>query len=76
MKGLRRFCIAAGIVARMQDLSLLILVSEFFRQDPFRALGLIGFACVAISMGTDFDPLRALGLVDVDEEADRESSVA
>ena len=75
MKGLRRFCIAAGIVAHA-DAVLLILVSEFFRQDPFRALGLIGFACVAISMGTDFDPLRALGLVDVDEEADRESSVA
>jgi hypothetical protein len=74
MKGLRRFCNAAGIVPAMQE--LVILVGEFFRQDPFRALGLIGFACVAISMGTDFDPLRALGLVDVDEEADRESSVA
>jgi hypothetical protein len=58
----------------MQD--LVILVSEFFRQDPFRALGLMGLACVAISMTTDFDPLRALGLVDVDEEADGKSSVA
>jgi hypothetical protein len=62
------------MVARMQD--LVILVSEFFRQDPFRALGLMGLACVAISMTTDFDALRALGLVDVDEEADGKSSVA
>lgn len=58
----------------MQD--LVILVSEFFRQDPFRALGLLGFACVAISMTTDFDLLQALGFVDVDEEADGKSSVA
>jgi hypothetical protein len=74
MKGLRRYCIAAGIVPSMQD--LVILVSEFFRQDPFRALGLLGFACVAISMTTDFDLLQALGFVDVDEEADGKSSVA
>jgi hypothetical protein len=74
MKGLRRYCIAAGIVLPMQD--LVILVSEFFRQDPFRALGLLGFACVAISMTTDFDLLQALGFVDVDEEADGKSSVA
>jgi hypothetical protein len=74
MKGLRRFCVAAGIVACMQD--LLILVSEFFRQDPFRALGLIGFACVAISLTTDFDLLLALGFVDVDDGAEGESSVA
>jgi hypothetical protein len=74
MKGLRRFCGAAGIVARMQD--LLILVSELFRQDPFRALGLIGFACVAISLTTDFDLLHALGFVDVDDGAEGESSVA
>ena len=58
----------------MQD--FVILVSEFFRQDPFRALGLLGFACVAISMTTDFDLLQALGFVDVDEEADGKSSVA
>jgi hypothetical protein len=74
MKGLRRYCIAAGIVPPMQD--LVILVSEFFRQDPFRALGLLGFACVAISMTTDFDLLQALGFVDVDEEADGKSTVA
>jgi hypothetical protein len=74
VKGFRRYCAAAGIVARMQD--LVILVSEFFRQDPFRALGLMGLACVAISMTTDFDPLRALGLVDVDEEAGGKSSLA
>jgi hypothetical protein len=53
-----------------------ILVSEFFRQDPFRALGLLGFACVAISMTTDFDLLRVLGFVDLDEESDGKSSVA
>jgi len=74
MKGLRRYCIAVGIVLSMQD--LVILVSEFFRQDPFRALGLIGFACVAISMTTDFDLLHVLGFVDVDEGADGKSSVA
>jgi hypothetical protein len=60
----------------MQDVSLLMLVSEFFRQDPFRALGLIGFACVAVSMTTDFDLLSALGLVDVAEEADQEAPAA
>ena len=57
-----------GIVPRMQDLSLVILVSEFFRQDPFRALGLFGFACVAISMTTNFDLLQVLGFIDVTEE--------
>ena len=68
MKWLRGFCTAAGIFPRMQDLSLLVLVSEFFRQDPFRAFGLIAFVCVAISVTTNFDLLRALGFVDVAEE--------
>lgn len=57
----------AAIVPRMQDHSLLILVSEYFRQDPFRALGLFGFACVAISMTTNFDLLQVLGFIDVRE---------
>jgi hypothetical protein len=58
----------------MQD--LVILVSEFFRQDPFRALGLFGLACVAISMTTDFDLLKVLGFVDVSEATEQESPVA
>jgi hypothetical protein len=56
-----------GTVSRMQDLSLLTVVSEFFRQDPFRAFGLIGLACVAVSVTTNFDLLAALGFVDVPE---------
>ena len=60
----------------MHDLSLLILVVEFFRQDPFRALGLIGLACVAISMTTDFDLLARSALSRSTSEADRETSVA
>ena len=68
MKGLSGYCIARGIVPRMHDLSLLTLVSEFFRHDPFRAFGLIGLACVAISVTTNFDLLAALGFVDVPEE--------
>jgi len=56
------------MLPRMQDLSLVILVSEFFRQDPFRALGLLGFACVAVSMTTNFDLLHVLGFIDVAEE--------
>jgi hypothetical protein len=76
MKCLRGLCIAAGIVPRMHDLSLAILIADFFSHDPFRALGLMGLACVAISMTTDFDLLHLLGFVDVSEEADRESSIA
>lgn len=59
----------------MHDLSIPILVAEFFREDPFRALGLIGLGCVAISATTDFDLLHVLGLADVDEEKNREASV-
>ena len=62
------------MVLPMQD--LVILVSEFFRQDPFRALGLLGFACVAISMTTDFDLLKVLGFVDVGEETKQEAPIA
>ena len=60
----------------MNDLSIIILVADFFRQEPFRALGLIGLACVAVSMATDFDLLHLLGFIDVAEEQGRESSVA
>jgi len=52
----------------MQDLSLITFIGEFFRQDPFRALGVFGLACVAISMTSNFDLLHVLGFVDVAEE--------
>jgi hypothetical protein len=61
------------MLPRMQDFSLITLVSEFFRQDPFRALGLLGFACVAVSMTTNFDLLQALGFIDVAEDEKREA---
>jgi len=44
------------------------LASDFFRHDPFRSLGLMGIACLAISMTTDFDLLAALGLVNVEQK--------
>lgn len=66
----------AGILPCMHDLSIIILVVEFLRQDPFRALGLIGLACVALSLTTNFDLLHVLGFVDVDEAQGGESSVA
>lgn len=75
MKCLRAFCIAAGILARMNDLSIPLLVAEFFRHDPFRALGLMCLACVAISMTTNFDVLELLGFVDVPEQDERTTSV-
>lgn len=59
----------------MHDLSIPILVADFFKQDPFRALGLIGLACVAISATTDFDLLHVLGFTDIDEKQGRESSI-
>jgi hypothetical protein len=59
----------------MQDLSLLTLVSEFFRQDPFRAFGLVGLACVALSVTTNFDLLEVLGFVDVAETKQTEANV-
>jgi hypothetical protein len=61
---------------RMHDPGIPYLVVEFFRQDPFRALGLVGLTCVAISMTTDFDLLQLLGFVEVAEEQDRETSTA
>ena len=59
----------------MQDLDLLTLVSEFFRQDPFRAFGLVGLFCVAISVTTNFDLLEVLGFVDVAEAQQPEAKV-
>jgi hypothetical protein len=73
---LEGFCIAVAMVAPMHDPSVPYLIVEFFRQDPFRALGLVGLACVAISMTTDFDLLQMLGFVEVAEEQDRETSAA
>jgi hypothetical protein len=64
-----------GIVPCMQDLSLLTLVGEFFRQDPFRAFGLVGLACVAVSVTTNFDLLEVLGFVDVAEAEQSEVNV-
>jgi hypothetical protein len=75
MECLKGFCSAAGIVPRMQDLGLLTLVSEFFRQDPFRAFGLVGLACVALSVTTNFDLLEVLGFVDVAETKQTEANV-
>lgn len=60
----------------MQDLSIPYLVVDFFRQDPVRALGVIGFACVAISATTNFDLMAALGFVDIHEDGDQETSAA
>lgn len=57
----------------MQDIDLIILVSEFFRHDPVRAYGLFGLACVAISMTTNFDLLHLLGFVDVAGEQQEET---
>ena len=73
---LKGFCIAVRHDRRMHDLSIPILVADFFRQDPFTALGLIGFVCVAISATTDFDLLHVLGFADLDDEQSGESSVA
>jgi hypothetical protein len=67
---------APGILPRMHDLSIPVFVIEFFRQDPFRVLGLIGLACVAVSVTTDFDLLAALGFVEVGERPERTTSVA
>jgi hypothetical protein len=55
---------------------LLAYVVDFFHQDPFRALGLVGLACIAISMSTDFDLLAALGFIEVEDRSDRTTSAA
>ena len=51
------------------------VVADFFRQDPFRALGLMSLACLAISMTTDFDLLAALGFVEVEEPSEGTASI-
>jgi hypothetical protein len=60
----------------MHDLNLFVLVTEFFRADPFRAFGVIGLFCIAVSMATSFDALRLFGFADVEEEQDGEATVA
>jgi len=60
-------------VSRMLELVAYVVV-DFFRQDPLRALGLVGLASVAISMTTDFDLLAALGFVEVEDRSDETTS--
>lgn len=60
----------------MDDLSIPHLIAEWLRQDPIRALGLVGLACIAISLTTNVDMLALLGLVDVEDEGERDRSVA
>lgn len=73
---LEGFCIALPQIARMDDLSITHLIAEWLRQDPIRALGLVGFACIAISVTTNADLLALLGFVDVDDEGERDTSIA
>ena len=63
------------MVPRMFDL-VPDFALDFFRHDPFRSLGLMGIACLAISMTTDFDLLAVLGFVDVEESPERTAPVA
>lgn len=58
----------------MHDLSIPCLIIEWLQQDPIRALGLLGLACIAISSLTSVDPLAALGFVDVEEQDERTTS--
>ena len=51
-------------------------VIDFVRKDPLRAFGLVGLACVAISLTTNFDLLAALGFVEVEDRSDETTSVA
>lgn len=62
-------------VSRMLDLVSYFVV-DFVRQDPVRALGLVGLACVAVSITTNFDLLAALGFVEVEDRSDETTSVA
>ena len=64
------------MVVRMHDLSIPYLIIEWLRQDPIRALGLVGLGCIAISTLTSVDPLASLGLVEVEEQGERDNSVA
>ena len=57
-------------------LDLVPYVIDFFRQDPLRALGLLGFVCVAVLMTTNFDLLAALGFVEVEDRSDETTSAA
>lgn len=63
------------MVTRMFDLVSDIAL-DFFRHDPFRSLGLMGIACLAISMMTDFDLLAELGFVEVEERPEAAAPVA
>ena len=60
----------------MHDLSLFVLITEFFRADPFRAFGVIGLACIAVSLTTNFDALRLFGFADVEAAQDGEATIA
>jgi hypothetical protein len=62
------------MLPRMLD--LVPHVADFFRQDPFRALGVMCLACLAISMTTDFDLLAELGLVDVEARPEETAPIA
>lgn len=67
---------AAGNFLHMHDLDLIILATGFFRQDPFRALGVMALACVAVSMTTNFDLARVLGFAEVEESRDGEATAS
>ena len=60
----------------MEDLSIPHLIAEWLRQDPIRALGLVGLACIAISVTTNVDLLDLLGFVEVEDEGERDTSIA
>ena len=74
MKCLKGFCEPLRILPRMFDL-VPYVVADFFRQDPFRAFGLMSIACLAISMTTDFDLLAAFGFVEVEEPSEGTAAV-
>ena len=46
---------------------------DFFRHDPFRSLGVMGIACLGVSVTTNFDLLVALGFVEAKTDDDRAS---
>ena len=65
-----------GNLPRMHDFDLIILVTEFFRQDPFRSLAVLALACVAVSVTIDVDLLRAIGFAEVDDSRNGEATAA